>query len=493
MTRDTRVNLRWPALVAAGAALLATGAGATYFVMRSGDPSRNDGGHSRMPVSIPPASSPATPIADAPSNSSLPDVIVTLSQDAVERAGITVAPVGTDSAAAVLRLPGIVEPNAYRQVIVTPLTAGRITRVLVELGDHVRKGQTLAQVFSPELAEAHTHYVSARAALEAHDRELQRTQKLVDIGAASRQELERIRAEHTAQTSEVQSARVRLELLGVQPAALDGANSGKLVASIGVPAPISGFVLERLANVGLNVDPAAKLFTVVDLATVWVVADVYEKDFSRVRIGSSATITTTAYPDRVLQGRVSYIDPQVNVDTRTARVRVEVQNARNELRLGMYADVAVAGSGTVLVIPRSAVQNVADRQVVYLVNPKEPGKFTERQVRLGRASGDQVEVLSGVRPGDVVVTQGSFFVRAERERLGSRTQSPAASPPPGATLDSGACDHSRSELPEWCRSQSRLRHTRAQYPSSPGAKVPCHELHCKRNWTVTPYLSFPRP
>lgn len=431
MTRDTSVNLRWTVLAAAAAALLATGAAATYVVLRSGDSSRTNADHSAMAATPQPASTAVAPSANLASDVPLPDVIVPLSQDATDRAGITVAPVVTGSAAAGLRLPGVVEPNAYRQVTVTPLIAGRITRVLVELGEHVRKGQTMAQVFSPELAETHTRYTSARAELEAHERELQRTQKLVEIGAASRQELERIHAEHTAQTAEVQSARSRLELLGVPPAVLDGATPGTLDASMNVPAPIAGVVTERLANVGLNVDPAAKLFTVVDLSSVWVVADLYEKDFSRVRVGSAATITTTAYPGLVLQGRVSYIDPQVSAETRTAKVRVEVPNARNEVRLGMYADVAVAGAGTltVPVIPRSAVQNVGDRQVVYLVNPKEPGKFTEREVRLGQPSGEWVEVLSGVQPGDVIVTEGSFFVRAERERLGLRQQSTAGAGP----------------------------------------------------------------
>jgi multidrug efflux pump subunit AcrA (membrane-fusion protein) len=124
----------------------------------------------------------------------------------------------------------------------------------------------------------------------------------------------------------------------------------------------------------------------------------------------------------VLQGRVSYIDPQVSADTRTAKVRVEVQNRRRELRLGMYADVVVAMDRTsaVLAIPRSAVQTVGDRQVVYLVKPDKPGTFIEREVKLGRPVGGQVNVLSGVQVGDVVVIEGSFFVRAERERLGLR-------------------------------------------------------------------------
>jgi hypothetical protein len=163
-------------------------------------------------------------------------------------------------------------------------------------------------------------------------------------------------------------------------------------------------VTERGANVGLNVDTATKLFTVVDLSTVWVVADLYERDFSRVRVGSEVAITTSARPDVTLRGRVSYIDPQVSADTRTAKVRIEVPNTSGELRLGMYADVVVTGaSGTSTPrIPRNAVQNVGDRTVVYLANPKDPGKFVEREVRLGQTSGEQVEVVSGVQPGDIV-------------------------------------------------------------------------------------------
>jgi RND family efflux transporter MFP subunit len=281
----------------------------------------------------------------------------------------------------------------------------------------------MAQIFSPELAEAQTKFISARAELEAHEQELRRTEKLVEIGAASRQDLERIHAEHTARTSQVQSARSRLELLGVSRAAADGLSPGKPIDAItSVPAPLAGVVTERVANVGLNVDLATRLFTVVDLSTVWIVADVYDKDFSRVRIGSAVTVTTAAYPDRALKGRVSYIDPQVSPDTRTAKVRVEVPNTRNELRLGMLAEVSVQVSGQASgpVIPRSAVQNVGDRQVVYLVHPNEPGKFVEREVRLGDTAGDKVRVLAGVKAGDLIVSEGSFYVRAERERLGLR-------------------------------------------------------------------------
>jgi len=436
MTSDTRMTMHRGAAALVAIALLAAGAGATYLLMR-GD--AGTGGHAADPgTPTGGRASPAAPFATG--NSPLPDVIVPLSPDAVERAGVVVEPVASGTSATEIRLPGVVEPNAYRQVVVTPLVAGRLTKVVPALGDRVRRGQTLAEIYSPALSEAQTRYVSTQAMLDAHDRELQRTQKLVEIGAASRQELERIHAEHAAQTAAVRSARSQLELLGVSASALDNMASGRSVSAVtNVPAPIDGVVTERGANVGLNVDPATKLFTVVDLSTVWVVADLYERDLSRIRVGSEAAITTSARPDVTLRGRVSYIDPQVSVDTRTAKLRTEVPNPGGELRLGMYADVVMAGgAGTSMPkIRRNAVQNVGNRTVVYLANPKEAGKFIEREVRLGQTSGEQVDVVSGVQPGDIVVTEGSFFVRAERERLGLRPAGNTAnvSAPPASSSD----------------------------------------------------------
>lgn len=433
MNADSRVTLRWAVVVGGAVALLAAGGVATYLVLRS---------QVSSPMSEPASQSGARPpspqTAAAPAASHvLPDVVVTISKEGIARAGITVATVGGNAASGGIRAPGVVEPNAYQQVVVTPLVSGRITRVTAVLGQHVQRGQVLAQIFSPELAEARTRYISARAMLEAHERELARTEKLVEIGAASRQELERIHAEHTARDAEVQSAASRLQLLGLSRDAVQALGTGTNEnATTSVPAPIAGVVTERLANVGVNVDPATKLFTVVDLATVWVLADLYEKDFARIQVGAAATITTQAYPDLVLKGLVSYIDPQVNTETRTAKLRIEVPNARNELRLGMFVeallgDAKVASTAT---IPRTAVQNVGDRTVVYLVNPREPGTFVEREVRLGATSGDQVSALTGVVQGEVVVSAGSFFVRAERERLGLRAATSPAAPSSGAPL-----------------------------------------------------------
>jgi cobalt-zinc-cadmium efflux system membrane fusion protein len=430
------------ALAAIVAAAVAAGAGATYVLVRGGSTQvRHDtpAGAASAPAASRPAGGPAAASATPTAVDALPDLEVTLEDDAVERAGIVITRVGSTTMSDVLRLPGVVEPNAYRLVSVTPLVGGRVVGVLVQLGDRVKRGQAIAQVYSPELAGARTKFVAARAMLDAHDRELQRTQKLVEIGAASRQELERAHAEHAAQTAEVESARSRLALLGVDA---ETAPSSKpdAAATTTVPAPIDGVVTERLANVGLNVDPASKLFTIVDLSTVWIIADVYERDLQGVRVGNDATVTTAAYPNMPLTGRVSYIDPQLSSDTRTAKVRIEVANPRGDLRLGMFTDVSLsARSRSVLSVPASAVQNVGGHQVVYIPAPKAAA-FIEREVHIGHAVGNTLEIISGLRGGDSVVSEGSFFVRAEAERLGLRVlASPArASAPPAASTTSPA-------------------------------------------------------
>ena len=230
MSVESRVSLSWPSLLGAALLLVALGAGGTYLGLRAGQTS---GSATREPATAAPAGTPAPatsaamPGLDANPTLALPDVEVTLTKEGVERAGIVVTPVAAGVSGEGLRAPGVVQPNAYRQVVVTPLVSGRVTRVGAELGQAVQRGQMVAQVFSAELAEAQTRYVSARAQLGAHEQELARTEKLIEIGAASREELERINAEHTARRADLASAEARLRLLGLSAAALEGLAPGR--------------------------------------------------------------------------------------------------------------------------------------------------------------------------------------------------------------------------------------------------------------------------
>ena len=341
---------------------------------------------------------------------------ISLTPDAIARAGIKIAEVKSGAAAAVLAVPATVTSNAYRDTKVNALVGGIVRDVSVELGAAVRRGEPLAVIVSSDLADAQMKYVSMRAMLEADHQKLERTQKLVALGSASRQELEEVTALHTGHETEVAAARQRLLLLGLSSDRLDRLqNAAQVVSEVTVPSPADGLVITRSVNPGQVVNSGQELFVVTDLGTVWVIGDLYERDFPRVRVGSQATVTVPSAPDGKMQGRVAYIDPRVDPGTRTAKVRVEVSNRSGDLRLGMFVTVAFQTNATehVTVVPRAAVQTIGDRSVVYVPADSDEGKFVERRVKLGARSAEFVQVLEGLTPGDKVVTEGSFFLRAE--------------------------------------------------------------------------------
>ena len=343
-------------------------------------------------------------------------VEIVLTPDAIARAGINIAEVKSGAAAAVLAVPATVTSNAYRDTKVNALVGGIVRDVSVELGAAVRRGEPLAVIVSSDLADAQMKYVSMRAMLEADHQKLERTQKLVALGSASRQELEEVTALHTGHETEVAAARQRLLLLGLSSDRLDRLqNAAQVVSEVTVPSPADGLVITRSVNPGQVVNSGQELFVVTDLGTVWVIGDLYERDFPRVRVGSQATVTVPSAPDGKTQGRVAYIDPRVDPATRTAKVRVEVSNRSGDLRLGMFVTVAFQTNATehVTVVPPAAVQTIGDRSVVYVPADSDEGKFVERLVKLGARSGEFVQVLEGLKPGDKVVTEGSFFLRAE--------------------------------------------------------------------------------
>ena len=387
-------------LVALG--LIALGAAGATLALRH---TERTGAHT-APMATAAAPKPAEPPGDAE---------VMLSPEALARAGIKTAPVTAVSAGTAVTVPGSVMANAYREVKVTPIAPGIVTKVHVELGAVVRRGAPVLTLFSAELAESQTKYMSMSALLEADHKKLERTRKLVEIGAASRQDLEEITAFHEAHTTEVEAASQRLQLLGLTAAQVRALTSpSQVISTIVVPAPIAGVITSRSANLGQVVAMGQELLSVTDLSEVWVVGDLYEQDFRTVRVGSEAAITTPAYPGLTLHGRVSYIDPRVDPQARTAKARIEVPNADGRLRLGMYVSVSFTTPGaSTVVVPRSSVQAIGDRQVVFVPAGNEDGKFIQRQVRLGSPIGDTYTVLSGLKPGETVVTEGSFFLRAE--------------------------------------------------------------------------------
>ncbi|CAN5660680.1 efflux RND transporter periplasmic adaptor subunit [soil metagenome] len=346
---------------------------------------------------------------------------VTLSPQTAQNAGIRVETVGEQLLAAGTGTgalaTGTVQANTYRSTPVVSVVSGILRRVNAELGQNVRQGQTMAIVFSDDLAMAQSKYLSAVADLDEHHKHHSRTMKLVGIGAASREEMEQATTKLRTAEAEAASQRQRLLLLGLGAQRINQLKSSSQISSeVSLPAPVSGSVISRSANPGEVIQADKEILRVADLSSVWVIGQVYEKDLGLIRVGSGANITSDAYPGRVFRGRVSYIDPALDPATRTGQVRVELANPGQALKIGMYVNIAFGATGgaekTAPTIPTSAVQNLSNQQVVFVAT-NDPNVFAMRTVRLSPESNGRYQVLEGLSTGDRIVTEGSFLVRAE--------------------------------------------------------------------------------
>jgi len=409
---------RWR-LVLGGGALFAAGAGMALLLLRPMAVEREM--PAAMDVASTAARSEATPSA----------VIVEIPTDAAARAGLVETEVVALQLPSTTRIPATVEPNAYSVVAITAPAGGRVLRVVPQLGDRVAAGSPLVVIHSPDLARAATDQVAAAAELSAADRELERTRKLVAIGAASRREVEEREAERADALARVEAARSEVRLLG------GGANrSGEMT----VRAAATGVVTERAVNPGVVVERGAPLITTASLSPVWVIGELAEADMARVRIGDRAKIHSDAYPGLDVTGRVTYIAPEVRRETRTAQIRIETPNDGSRLRFGMLVEArseSAAGSET-LAVPAGAVQRIGAATVVYVAAPDSRSRFEERKVEIGTERDGMVTILSGLGTGERVVSTGSFFLRAEADRQGLRgtARPPAASDPAASAAQS---------------------------------------------------------
>lgn len=412
---------KWPLIVAVGVAVL--GIATLALLLRR--PASPDGRAGREVPTVESVAGRAVPtVEEATSSAPAPagQADVTLPPEMMERVGLREEVVGTQNVADQLRTTGTVQPNAYRETRVIPLVGGRITAVNAQLGDTVHKGQPLAVIFSADLAEAQMQYRKVMADFDVFAAQHARAIKLAEIGAMSQQELEQAEAHYRQHHAEHEAAEQKLRLLGLNEKQIEALQRGNapVRSEIPVESPSSGVITTRNINVGQVVSNSETLFSVTDLSTVWVIANIYEKDFAALRAGTGVTISAPSFPGRVFHGKVSYIDPRVDAQTRTAQARIEVPNPGGPgggmLRLGMFVDVALntAGKSAAVAVPKTALQTVGNESVVFV--PLGAGKFQMRRVQVGQDAGEFVQVISGVNAGEKVVTAGSFFLRAEMAR-----------------------------------------------------------------------------
>jgi membrane fusion protein, copper/silver efflux system len=315
------------------------------------------------------------------------DGTVSISLGKLQKTGVRSEPVERRVLNLPVRAPGTIEQDERRVSIVSFRFEGFIESVEnITTGQHVHKGQPLMRVYSPAVASAAAEYISVLGAKAASG--------ITNQG--------------------IRGARRRLENLGMSEQAIaEIERTGDMALSVPWLAPQDGEILERAAVNGMRAAPGAVLFRIADHQVIWAMADIAERDLALISIGQKVSVRPRAYPNRIFSGEVALIYPHMNMQTRTARIRVELPNPDELLRPDMYADIEIATGSTspVLTVSDSAVIDSGERQIVLL--DKGDGRFEPRAVKLGRRGDGRVEITDGLSDNDRVVVSANFLIDAE--------------------------------------------------------------------------------
>ena len=328
---------------------------------------------------------------------------IDLTPDRVQLIGMRTAPVKRAPLGDTLRAAGVVAANERGLAQISVRFSGWVQQLLVsETGRRVKKGEVLATIYSPEVVRAEQELLTARGwASKAGPPGEAAPGALGDLGAGARR---------------------RLELLGIAAPEIDAVIArGRAADSVPIRSPVDGVVTARNVVPGAAVQPGPALFEIANLSRVWVLADVFEQDAARLRVGQKGSLELAAYPDERFEGRVQFIYPTLNASTRTLKVRLELANRNGpggvKLRPGMYGNVSFALPATSgLVVPAEALVDTGDHQYVFVATGG--GHFEPRAVKVGTRAGDQVQIVDGVSEGEIVVATGNFLVDSE-SRLGA--------------------------------------------------------------------------
>jgi RND family efflux transporter MFP subunit len=354
----------------------------------------------------------ANPSAAAPASAETPLVPVLLSPQKLQSIGVKISDVQQKVVADEIRATGNVAVDETRLAYVQTRFPGYIQKVFADATyQYVRKDQPLFTIYSPDLVATEREYLVAK-------QNQQQVANSTVPGVAPRA------------TSLLDATAERLKQWGVSQREIERLEStGQVQQELEVDSPVSGYITERNALPNLTVQPETRLYTIADLSTVWVLAQFFQNDLGRIKAGDAATLTVDTFPGRTFSGRVNFIYPQLDMETRTAKVRIVFPNPGLELKPGMFVNVSLkVPMGKQLVVPASAALQSGTRQIVFV--DRGDGYLEPREVQLGGRAGDDFVVLKGLKEGEKVVTSANFLIDSESQlqaALGSFVP-----PPPGA-------------------------------------------------------------
>lgn len=300
------------------------------------------------------------------------------------------------------------EDNVVR---VYPIVSGTVEKVFVSLGDYVQKGQPMATMLSMDMSQIQRDYNIAKSNFSVEEKNLARAQELFSAGMMSEKEFANARKEYNNALSELNERTQILKLYG--------GSSSDLDAVYNVVAARSGYVVERNITEGTQIrtDNNTNIFTISDLKTVWVWADIHESDLAKVAEGDDVQVKTIAFPDKVFHGKVKKIGTMLDPNSRVIKIRTELNNDDGLLKPEMFASIVVTSKhkANILAVPQSSV--ILENNRYYVMREINPAEFEKVVVILGRSFADYYEVVEGLKEGDHVVTKGSIFVLTAFNRL----------------------------------------------------------------------------
>jgi cobalt-zinc-cadmium efflux system membrane fusion protein len=347
-----------------------------------------------------------------------PDGEVWMTRQAVREARVGVGPVESRPVGNEVVTSGKIAFDDLRVSHVFSPVTGRVTRILADPGQRVKKGAALAIIESPDVGNAFADLAKAQADLIAAEHDSQRQQDLYQAHAGSQRDFEAAEDNYRKAKAEMERARRKAALFRKAPSQPLGDD---VTQGFTLWAPIDGEVIARNVNPGAEVQgqygggTAVELFTIGELDRVWVLADVFEMDLGRVRRGAPVTLKVVAYPGASFTGVVDYISDALDPVTRTARVRCSITNPQRELKPEMYATVSIGVAGDpVPAVPRAAVLHIAEQTVVFVEQGAAPDgrvRFVRRIVAVDESEGaEYVPVLRGLKPGERVVSAGGILL-----------------------------------------------------------------------------------
>lgn len=310
-----------------------------------------------------------------------------------------------------LRLTGAVAYNAFKTTPVITQVGGPVSRILVVPGQQVKQGQQMLDVTSPDYSLLVDTYLKARDSFRVADKNYERAQDLYKHNAIAERDLLQAESDRNQAQADLNASEESIRILGIKnPEDLVKAPAS---AEIPVTAPIGGEVVERLVSPGQVMQAGqTQAFTISDLSTVWVLANVYQDDLSSVHMGDNVVVQTDAYPGVSFHGRISYISAALDPNTRTLQARIVVDNPGEKLKKDMYCTATVT-AGTIskaIAVPDSAVLRDDENQpFVYVATGQN--QFGRRGVTIGESQNGQTQILSGLSPGDKIVGDGSLFLQ----------------------------------------------------------------------------------